>query len=104
MALVGLGLKEDVEDDGGAAHVGDTVCRNVPVHVGCGGVPEAHVGAAVGGDAPCEGPPIAVEHRQRPEVHRLTPHFPPEDQAEVLRSAPRWLYTTPLGSDVVPVV
>ncbi|KAF7816291.1 Uncharacterized protein G2W53_030260 [Senna tora] len=80
-AVVG-GFEEDVENDGGAAHVGDAVEVDVVVDLSGGGVAEADVGSATGGDAPGEGPAVAVEHGEGPEVDRGGGHFPGEDEAE----------------------
>lgn len=103
-AFVGLGIKEDVEDDWSAAHVGDPVSNDVPVDVERSNVAEAHVGSAAGGNAPCEGPSVAVVHRQRPQIHRFASHFPPEDQAEGAEVGSSVAVHPPFGSDVVPEV
>src|SRR5262249_661287 len=39
------------------------------------------VGAGNGRDRPWKAPPVAVKHRQRPQIHRVPRHAPAEDIA-----------------------
>ena len=42
---------------------------------------QAHIGACIGGHGPREAPAVAVEHRQRPQVHGMLRHAPGHDVA-----------------------
>ncbi|GER47036.1 amp-dependent synthetase and ligase [Striga asiatica] len=73
---------KDVEDDGRTTHVGDFVEGDGVVDfVGTDGA-DADVGAAACRHAPREGPTVAVEHGEGPQVDRLRSHPPTEDQAQ----------------------
>uniref|UniRef100_A0A2P2NQX5 Uncharacterized protein n=1 Tax=Rhizophora mucronata TaxID=61149 RepID=A0A2P2NQX5_RHIMU len=74
--LMRLGLKEDAENNGRAAHMGNFVQRNVSVHIAGGGVAHADIGSTTGSNTPCEGPAIAVEHWEGPQINWFASHFP----------------------------
>ncbi|BAS82122.1 Os03g0130200, partial [Oryza sativa Japonica Group] len=74
-------LEQDVEHHRRAAQVGDAVARDGAVDVRGARVADADVDAAARCHAPGEGPPVAVEHGQRPQVHRLVADDPRHEQA-----------------------
>ena len=69
-------------NDGGAAHVGDAfVADGVPSGFGFHAA-QADIDPGAFGDGPGEGPAVAMEHRQRPEVDRVVRHSPGQDVAD----------------------
>ncbi|TVU48510.1 hypothetical protein EJB05_08148, partial [Eragrostis curvula] len=81
LLVVAIAVEEDAEDDGRAAHVRDAVAGDGAVDAGRVRVADADVDAAAGRHAPREGPAVAVEHGQRPQVDRLVAHPPLQQQA-----------------------
>ena len=68
--------------DGGAAVVGDAFVADQVEH-GLGiELAQAHVHAGARGDSPREAPAVAMEQRQRPQIHRVLGHVPFKDVAD----------------------
>ncbi|BAT09353.1 Os09g0555850, partial [Oryza sativa Japonica Group] len=74
-------VEEDVEEHRRGAHVGDAVRGERRVHGVGGRRADADVRAAARRHAPGEGPAVAVEHRERPQVDRLVADAPLEKKA-----------------------
>jgi hypothetical protein len=62
------------------------------------------VAAAYGRDGPREAPAVAVEQRQRPQVHRIAFEAVDDDLAERVQVRAAEVYWTPFGRPVVPDV
>ena len=75
----GRGVDEQVVDDRGAAVVGDPVLGDQPVDRRSLHGSQADVRSGVRRHRPGEAPTVAVEHRQRPQVHAVPRHVPGED-------------------------
>ena len=58
---------------------------------------ETHNRARGGGDGPGETPPVAMEHRQGPQVNRLRSHFPGGDIGQRVQMSAAIVIHDPLG-------
>ena len=69
-------------NDRSAAVVRDLMFLDQIENFGSINLAQADIRARVGGHGPGESPAVAVEHRQRPQVHRVLRHAPGDDVAD----------------------
>ena len=75
-------VDQRVVDDRRAAHVGDAVLRDQLEDLGRIDLAQADIDAGRGRDRPRKAPAVAVEHRQRPQIHRMLAEIAGEDIAD----------------------
>ncbi|MGY3467361.1 hypothetical protein ACVW0I_004232 [Bradyrhizobium sp. LM6.11] len=75
-------VDQRVVDDRRPAHVGDAVLLDQLEDFGRLDLAQADIDAGGGSNSPGETPPVAVEHRQRPEINRMLAEIAREDIAD----------------------
>ena len=74
--LVRVGVDEHRMHDGRAAVMAHAMARHGVDDGFRGDLAQTDVGAGLGRDGPRKTPAVAVEHRQRPQIHRMGRHIP----------------------------
>ena len=71
-----IGVSQHIQHDGRTAEMVDAMLGKRRVDGLGAHMAQAHVDPDIGGQRPGEAPAVAVEHRQRPQVHREAAHVP----------------------------